>query len=449
MNHDRPNILFIIAHDLGKWLGCYGAPIQTPNLDQLARQGVRFERAFCTAAQCSPSRGSITTGLSPHANGLMGLTHMGWSIREGIPTLPQRMNDLGYATHLFGMQHEGDPVARLKYQHVHKTGGRAQMGLGGFADWVRSGAADDGPWFVSIGTTEPHRSFEVEQFSLTPDDPADVTLPRWLPDDEHLRRDTAGLNALVRELDRSAGLALAALDETGLRRNTLVVFTTDHGLAMPRAKGACYDPGIEVALLAQLPSRIDGGRVVTDLVSHMDVSPTLVAVAGGEAPRDLEGVSFRALLEGTGPGRRDHVVSEMTYHAFYNPLRSIRTDRWKYIRNFTDRPRAHVPGDVMAGHAGASSFTKDLVTGTRPAEELYDLGADPLEQHNLADDPQHAATLKGFRGRVDRWMRDTNDPLLAGFVDAPQAQREHAAKIRAQQDGLAGYALPQPAPISP
>ncbi|MFW6155869.1 MAG: sulfatase-like hydrolase/transferase, partial [Armatimonadota bacterium] len=163
---ETPNIVMLVPHDLGTHCGCYGAAIETPNIDGIAADGVQFTRYHCTAPQCSPARGSISTGRYPHTNGLVGLAHLGWEIDEDVPTLQQRLKGAGYSTHLFGVQHESrrgdDPAASLGYDEAFPTKGRAPDLAEDFAGWLGERSAGDGPFFVSIGTREPHRRFPLQ-----------------------------------------------------------------------------------------------------------------------------------------------------------------------------------------------------------------------------------------------------------------------------------------------
>lgn len=415
MPADKPNIVMIICHDLGQHCGCYGAGLQTPNIDALAADGVMFTNYHCTAAQCSPSRGSIMTGRYPHNNGLVGLAHLGWELNEGEKTLPMYLREAGYSTHLFGIQHETskDPTVRLGYDVVESRTTRARQVAGELAEWLgeRAKAGGDQPFFVSMGTAEPHRPYKREGY--TGDDPAKVTLLPWLPDRPGIREDIADLNGLVYALDEAVGVVRQALEETGLAENTLFIFTTDHGLAMPRAKGTCYDPGTKTALIMYLPGRWEGGKVHDELLTNCDLLPTIMDLVGGPQPEGIDGRSFIGLLDGAEYTPRQDIFLEMTWHDKYNPMRAIRTNRYKYIRNFGRRPLVYLPLDVWNGLAGEEM--RDEYYGTqRPEEELYDLHADPLEMNNLAGSPEHAAVLEELRERVQRWMEETHDRLLEG-----------------------------------
>ena len=424
----RPNILLVICHDLGRRLGCYGQDVRTPNMDSLAADGVVFTNYFCTAAQCSPSRGSIMTGKFPHRNGLMGLAHIGWEFSEGEKTLPMYLNEAGYSTHLFGLQHESADPLRLGYRHVHlhEGSGFARRAAQDVTAFLRQAAKGPGqPFFANVGTVEPHRPYQRPGYPS--DDPATVAPLPYLPDRPGIREDLAGLNGLIAVLDEAVGRIAAALDETGLAENTLLIFTTDHGIAMPRAKGTCYDPGIETALIMRMPGWLDGGVRRGELLSNVDLLPTLLEVAGGKIPRDLDGYSFLPMLKGEPYERRDHIFVEMTWHDKYNPMRGIRTEAYKYIRNFGDRPLVFLPLDIYQGLAGEETCG-EFYGCSRPEEELYDLRRDPLEHRNLVGDAAYASVLDNLRQRVQEWMEATDDPLLKGPVEPPPKQRERLAR---------------------
>ena len=413
--HRHPNVLMIVCHDLGHHVGCLGAGVETPAIDELAADGVLFDHYLCSAAQCSPSRGSIMTGLYPHRNGLMGLAHIGWGLNDDVRCLPHYLSDIGYQTHLFGLQHESGRAERLGYQHIHPAGGKALEVAPAVAQFVREHAASSHrpPFYLNAGFFEPHRPYQQEGYRS--DDPAEVGLLPWLPDRPGIRQDIADLNGLVHAVDEAVGLIAGALSETGLDRDTLLIFTTDHGLAMPRAKGTCYEPGLRTVLIARLAGRFDGGRRDRALLSNCDLMPTILDLAGAPPVAGLDGRSFLGLLDGGEYEPRDSVFSEMTWHDKYNPMRSIRTTRSKYIRNFGDRPLVYLPLDVYQGLAGRE-MRDEYYGSRRPEEELYDLKADPWERRNLADDPAQADTLADLRSRVERWMAETHDPLLRGDI---------------------------------
>ncbi len=419
--NSRPNVVEVICHDLGRYVGCLGAPIQTPNIDALAGEGVLFSNYCCTAAQCSPSRGSIMTGRYPHCNGLVGLAHLCWEIGANEVTLPMYLNRAGYDTRLIAHQHEHNESPRLGYQTLDAVGNDARTVAGALSDFLRGDAQDGRPFFVSCGITEPHRPYEREGYDR--DDPDALTPLPYLPDRPGIREDLAGLHGLIWRLDEAVGTMREALEDSGLADNTVFIFTTDHGIAMPRAKGTCYDPGIHTTLIVRWPEHFTGGRVQGELLTNCDLLPTILDLAGAPVPPRGEGRSFLGLLDEDEYEPRDHVFCEMTWHDQYNPMRAIRTNHHKYIRNFGRRPLVYMPADIYVAPAG-EEMKADFYDSVRPAEELYDLQRDPLEQHNVIDDPDHEDIAWQLRARVYDWMVETNDPLLYGDYPPTKAQRE-------------------------
>jgi arylsulfatase A-like enzyme len=445
----RPNVLLVHCHDLGQYLGCYGHDVETPNLDAFADDGVLLENYFCTAPQCSPSRASIVTGTYPHENGVMGLTHMGWELGADARTLPKLLADAGYSTHLLGFQHEvpQDHPERLGYGSADTETKRA-LDLVDVVDDFLDEHAEDGPFFVSLGIEEPHRPFRRDYLDdrvYDEPDPDDVDPLAYLPDRPPIREDVAALQSLTTgTLDRAFGQFRESIRGAGIAEETLLVFTTDHGLAMPRAKGTCYDSGLETALLVHQPGELDGGERHDELLSNVDLLPTLLDLVGLEPPVDIAGRSFAPLLRdedseggvgGEGYEERECVYAEMTWHDRYNPMRAIRTERFKYVRNFSVLPRVFVPLDVVPTPSGRAVH-EEFHVEHRPEEELYDLEADPHEQDNLAPDrplfeprsngegphPDYVDVLEDLRQRLEAWMVETNDPLLDGPVEYPQPE---------------------------
>ncbi len=418
----NPNILMIICHDIGRHLGCYGAKVKTPNLDRLAGGGVLMENYFCTAPQCSPSRGSIMTGKYPHKNGLIGLAHLGWELNEGEKTLPEYMNESGYETFLFGVQHETAEPGKLGYKHMYPGHEAGKT----FIDMDRilfSGKKESKPFYASVGLFEPHRlgdgSFGNEKYGAL--SPEDAPLLPYLPDLPGIRKDIAGLNAMVEYVDDFVGRCMNRLQETGLD-DTLVLFTTDHGIAMPRAKGTLYDPGIGTALIMHRPGEFQGGRVYSELLSNVDLLPTLAEYAGLGTLDDVDGKSFLPLLKGEKYSPRDCVFAELTYHCQYNPQRAIRTKKHKYIKSFSEAVSVYLPADIYEGPAGRE-LRDEYYSKKRAQEELYDLEKDPLEQDNLISEPAYLKDAAYLSQRLHEWMKKTKDKMLDGAVPPSGKQK--------------------------
>jgi arylsulfatase A-like enzyme len=425
MKPARPNFILITLHDLGRQIESYDPALPpTPALTRLAGEGAVFENHFTTCPLCSPARASIITGRYPHSNGMNGLTHRGFALNPGERTLAHRLGEAGYLTALEGLHHEteGDPRA-LGYQEVRSRPDYSQHCydvVPRAIEFLRR--RPERPFLLAMGFTEVHRDYR--QPGNVPPDPATVKVPPFMPDTEGVRRDLAAFYGMVAMVDRSMGPLLDALDETGLSRDTLLLFTTDHGAAFPRAKSTLFDPGIGVTLLARWPGVVPSGARVAGLTSHADITPTLMELAGLAAAPEAQGRSFaRALREPAAP-LRECVFAEKSWHGNeYDPMRCIRTDRFKYIRNFTEGWLYQIPLDIRRSESAVAM--DPARRRTRPMEELYDLQADPCETRNLADSPADRAVRDDLRARLERWMKETGDPLPDRHIPWPQPGKEH------------------------
>ncbi|MFC4990404.1 sulfatase family protein [Saliphagus infecundisoli] len=435
MPDSRPNVLLMHAHDLGRHLGCYGVDIETPRIDALASEGALFERHFASAPQCSPSRGSLMTGRAPHVNGLMGLAHGDWELHDDERILPQYLSDAGYETHLFGLQHISQDTDRLGYDYVHSEGNlypgvsptvhQANRGrnVASVVESFLAKSAYEAPFFASVGFFECHRveerngryGFDAGYYRA--DDPESVRPLPYLPGRRGIRHDLGEMHGMVYALDEAVGSVLDALARAGLVEETLVVFTTEHGIAFPRAKGTCYDAGIEAALAIRYPGVVDAGRRYDDLVSNVDVLPTVLELVGEECPAGLGGRSVAGLIaDGVGGyDERDRIFAEMTWHDTYNPVRAIRTNRYKYIRNFWHLPTVYLPADVFASESGRE-VREAYGLPFRQYEELYDLRDAPREDDNVAHEPRYRDARRELSAQLLEWMNGTDDPLLDGPV---------------------------------
>lgn len=434
---DHPNIVLIHAHDLGRQLGCYDRDVETPHIDAIAEEGIRFDEFFCTAPQCSPSRGSLWTGQYPHEVGLMGLVNRGWRLNEDVQTLPQLLRTVGYETRLFGVQHvvpnTDEQLQRIGYDDAMTEATRAREVATRFADALPN--FDSGPFFASIGFQEPHLPFRreyVDQSVYEQYQPSDVSPLPYLPDRREVREDIAEMNGLISgTVDPAVGRIDDVLHEAGIANDTLFVFTADHGIPFPHAKGSLTDPGIEIPLIMRGP-KIEAG-IDDTLLSNVDLLPTILDYIGEAAP-DISGQAFSDLLTTDRDlTPREHVFAELTYHADYHPTRAVRTENHKYIRNFDHGPRVHLPTDVYSTRSG-EIVRDEIYTDRRPAEELYNLATDPNEAANLISDAQitdadplqdkeSAENAVALRTTLYEWMERTGDPLLDGPIAPPAHPR--------------------------
>jgi arylsulfatase A-like enzyme len=419
---NKPNIVLITWHDLGDWLNCYGYQgIKSPFLDQLAREGVLLENYFATAPQCSPSRASLVTGLMPHSTGVMGLTHRGFDMDRQVVTLAQRLKQSGYSTHLAGIQHEcrdwrwegyQEQLTKTKVTREERTGQTVDDCITFFTREHQS------PFFLAIGLFDVHRPYGNQYQPTTLNR---VTLPPYLPDTPGAHTDLAVFYDFIERTDRQMGRLLAALECSGLKDNTIVIFTTDHGPAIPRAKLNLYGSGTKLAFLLRWPKKIAGGKRYRQLLCHLDVLPTLIELVGENPPKNIHGYSFAPLLLGNQYTRRRAVYAQQTWHCSYIPMRSIRTERYKYIINYrSGRPLPlERPGLSRYGFNAIETHFGHAA----PKEELYDLKSDPHELCNIADNPNNAPIKLKLRNQLLDWMKQTKDPILKGPIPNPEPEK--------------------------
>jgi N-sulfoglucosamine sulfohydrolase len=412
MSLTRPNIVYLHSHDTGRHIQPYGYQVPTPNIQRLADQGLLFRQAFAAAPVCSGSRAALLTGEYSHSNGMLGLAHRGYRLADYDHHLVHTLRDAGYWSALVGEQHVAADPDDIGYDRVVDIDHhRAEAVAPATAALLREPTPE--PFFLSVGFFETHR----EYFEPTSVRDALYSLPPAnLPDTPATRRDMAAFKASARALDQGVGTVLDALDERDVTEHTLVILTTDHGLAFPGAKATLTDRGVGVLLIVRGPSGFHGGRVSDALVSQLDLFPTICALAGLERPPWVRGRSLMPLVRREVDEVNDAIFAEVTFHAAYEPQRAVRTRRFKYIRRFDN------------GHAGPvlanidDSPSKDLLVehglaGRRVAEEeLYDLVFDPSEAANRADDPAYADVLAELRARLEGWMVETDDPLLHGPI---------------------------------
>jgi N-sulfoglucosamine sulfohydrolase len=409
----RPNILYMHSHDTGRYIQPYGEQVPMPNVQALADQGVLFREAFCAAPTCSASRACLLTGQYGQSNGMLGLAHRGWSLRDYSHHIVHTLRKVGYTSTLIGEQHISKDPQAIGYDEVMKVPTTRVESVAPLAMEVLRRPREK-PLFLSVGFFETHREF------LGPGSLRDVQYskpPNNLPDTPEVRADVAAFKASARSLDHGVGMVLNELDAAHLR-DTLIIFTTDHGMPFPGAKATLYDRGLGVNLILRGPEPFSGGRVHDGLVSHIDVYPTICDYLRIDRPSFLQGVSLMPLVRDETTEVREEIFAGSTWHAAYEPQRAVRTRRHKYIRRWGDR-RTPVLANTDDGPSKELLLRGGWGEREIPKEQLYDLLFDPNEANNLLEDPTHEAVLADLRGRLQRWMEQTEDPLLAGHVDPP------------------------------
>lgn len=459
----RPNVVVIVADDMGRQLGCYGdKTIRTPHMDRLAESGVRFTRAYCTTASCSASRSVILSGLYNHANGQYGLAHRDhhFSVYDMVRSLPMMLAEAGYRTANFG-KHHVSPEYAFHFEESQPENSRNPVDMANRAKtWIAADA--DRPFFLYFCPTDPHRGkFEQgDNFANLPDnpepypgierveyDPKKIDLPPWLPDRPEVRRDWAQYCQAVSRFDAGVGRLLDVIDETGHADDTLVMVLSDNGPPFPGAKTTLYEPGINLPLIVRNPRHESPGTTCDALVTWADLTPTVLDYCNlaeqlappvvpkpnsgsletkkSKQPYKFQGRSFLPAMQAKRADGWDETYYSHTFHEAtnYYPMRAIRSGRYKLIVNF-----AHPLPFPFASDLYNSPTWQAVVASKDPAEmygprtvtayqqrlkfELYDLEADPWEAKNLAADDDHAEVVEKLTAKIRAWQEATRDPWL-------------------------------------
>lgn len=443
----RPNVLYIHSHDTGRYVQPYGHAIPTPNYQRLATEGVLFRQNFCIGPTCSPSRAALLTGQTPHSCGQLGLAHRGFELQHPERHLAWTLRNAGYSTTLIGVQHVTRDPARTGYEQAPPIASRKAVDVTPAAVEFLRGVPRDRPFFLDVGFQETHRVFhEANPAQSAAEDARYCLPPAPLPDTPETRRDMADFKASARVLDGAIGQILDTLDETGLADDTLIILTTDHGIAFPHMKCNLTDHGTGVLLIVRGPVSspgLRGGREVDAMVTHLDVFPTVCDVTDIGPPDWLQGTSLLPLARGEVETLHEAVFGEVNYHVPYEPQRSARTTRWKYIRRYDQygKPLLANCDDGLSKDVWLRYGWSDQDT---VPEQLYDLVFDPQERHNVAAESRYGTVLVEMRERLERWMRETDDPLLEGPVPLPEGAAVNPPELVSPRAGGGGAGAAAP-----
>lgn len=411
----RTNILYIHSHDTGRYIQPYGHAIGTPHLQKLAEEGVLFRQNFCVNPTCSPSRAALLTGCYPHENGMLGLAHRGFSLNDYQQHIIHTLHREGYLSVLAGQQHIATRTdKKADWQVIGYDRHLEEPQYERAAEFLTS--APQEPFFLSVGFTETHREFPAP--GDAPDNPGYCLPPTPLSDTPQTRQDIARFKASARILDHKMGIVFAALNHSSLADNTLVICTTDHGIAFPRMKCNLHDSGIGVMLIIRGPGGFTGGKIIDSMTSHLDIFPTICDLLQIKRSPWLRGKSLLPLVRENVKELHEELFFEVNYHAAYEPTRAARTTRWKYIKRYDGRIRPVLP-NCDDGESKSLWIDHGWRETVLPEESLFDLIFDPHEMNNLAKDIGHQPILADMRARMNRWMKETNDPLLHGKLSPP------------------------------
>lgn len=431
------NVVLIVADDHGLQLGCYGDPVvKTPHLDALAKEGTRFDFAFCTTPSCSPSRSVILSGLQNHANGQYGLQHATHkqSAQAWVRGLPNLLRKAGYRSASIGKYHIAPEAAFHfdAYPNDGQMGGRSAVRMAENAEnWIRQNGSS--PFFLYFCFSDPHRAAKgfandrpYPGVTEVRYDPKQIRVPHFLPDQPEVRAELAEYYQSVSRVDQGVGRLMEALRRTGELDDTLILYTSDNGIPFPGAKTSMYDPGIRLPLIVRSPDQKQRG-VSRVMVSWVDFVPTILEWTGAKGPGyALHGRSFLTALDRPDFAGPEEVYGSHQFHeiTMYYPVRMVRTRRYKYLLNLAHPLTFPFASDLYNSDTWQGVLKrKDRRYGSRtvqallhrPKHELYDLEKDPRELKNLAEDPAYASTLAELQSKVRAWQEQTKDPWLVKY----------------------------------
>ena len=414
----KPNVLWIIGEDFSPELGCYGdETVSTPRIDKLASEGVLYTQCCVTAPICSIARSALLTGKYQTS---IGAHHHrshrvdGYRLPEGVTPFPDLFREAGYHTSNL----KNSPVGGSgKTDFNFNLDGPPYDG----ADW--SERAEGQPFYAQINFGETHRAWKP--YPDNPVDPESVNLPPYYPDHPLMRRDWALYLETAQHLDDRVGSVLDRLESEGLAEDTIVIFFSDHGRAMPRGKQFCYEGGMVIPLIVRIPERFrpagwTPGSKDDRLISHIDITATSLALCGIDRPANMDGRVFIGPEE--DPEREVQFCARDRADETVDRIRAARTKQYKYIRNFMPeraytqsnnyKEVAYPPLMLLHQLHADDKLERDqrlFMAETRPEEELFDLHADPYEVRNLALDPQYQVKLGEMRDMLDAWIEETGD----------------------------------------
>ncbi|MCB1204102.1 MAG: sulfatase [Verrucomicrobiae bacterium] len=473
------NVIFIITDDESPTLGCYGDPLaKTPAVDALAADGTVFLNAYATTASCAASRSVVMSGLHNHRNGMYGHQHSyhkfeSWKTVVSL-SLPRVMAGAGYRTGQIGKYHVG-PELVYRYETYLKANERSTVEM---AEKCRDfiNADDERPFFLYFATADPHRGGgldETSQLELKPNlfgnkpghgafpgveevfyDPAKVPIPYFLTDNPEAREELAQYYQSISRVDQGVARLVEILKEAGLYDKTMILFTADHGMAFPGGKTTVYEGGLRVPFVVRNPYEPKRGVRHEALVSHIDITPSLLDFAGGldqeknrpkafvnakdfwkdhpDVAKDnlgpvldhYHGNSWISIL---GDGKAEHWDTLHASHTFheiqmYYPMRVVRDKHYKLIWNIAHGLPYPFASDLWAASSFQAQYRKSLdapygqkTVGEyihRPAFELYRIDEDPYEAKNLAGDPAYTEILRQYQEKLRAFQKEMDDPWI-------------------------------------
>ena len=425
----KPNFVFIIADDCTfSDIGCYGGQAKTPNIDRLAKEGMRFRSCFQTAPMCSPTRHNIYTGQYPVKTGAYP-NHT--FAKEGTQSIVHYLKPLGYRVALSGKTHIAPKTTVFPFEY---SSSKNNPDMGKIDTLFGECAGSETPFCLFACSNEPHTPWNKGDPSRYP--PEKNKLPPYIADTPFVREHFSKYLAEITYYDDQVGQILKLLDKHGLRENTLVMVVSEQGNSLPFAKWTCYDMGLQSAMIVRWPGKVNPGIETQAMVEYCDVTPTFVDAAGGKPAPVLDGQSFLPVLLGKTDHHKDYTYGLMTTRGIINgndcyPIRSVRNSQYRLIWNLNHKEAfrssctksADFKSMLEAAQAGDERAKR--VTHRyqhRPEFELYDCVADPRQMKDLAADDNYASTIRELKGKLDTWMKSQGDLGIETELDARNHQ---------------------------
>ena len=443
---DRPNFMIIIGDDIS-WddLGCYGNPtVKSPNIDQLANEGIKFTNTFLTASSCSPSRCSIIAGRYPHNT---GAAELHTALPAGMPTLPGELKNSGYYTASAGKWHLG-PHTKVDFDLVVEK----DNGDGGEDQWIRvlRERPKDKPFFMWFASFDAHRDWQIDKLA-TPHNPDKSIVPPYLADAPGTRQDLAYYYDEIQRLDRFVGEVRQELIRQKVAENTLIIVMADNGRPFPRAKTRVYDSGMKTPFVLNWPNgQSKLGLECNSLISVIDIAPTFLELAGIEAGPTFQGVSFVKVIGNPSTEHRQYVFAEHNWHDYEAHERMVRTKYYMYVVN--NRPQFPNQGPADSNRSPSYKDLKsvrdagklnaaqaDVFITPRPHEELFDCLIDPEQISNVASNSRYHEILDDLRSVMHQWIIETGDDvpgkLTESWYDPETGERLDVDQVRGEMPG--------------
>ena len=415
INAQKPNIVLFIADDLTYWdIGCYGGQANTPNIDKLSSEGVKFNNCYQAVPVCAPTRMNLYTGMYPVKTGAYP---QGSFVKEGTLSIPHYLNELGYKVALHGKRHI-NPLSAFPFEYLDT--GKGTLEFTPVDNYLKENKKN--PFMLVVASHETHYRWNLGDTTKY-DDKTLKLPPNWI-DTEDTRHYYRKYLAEATYLDGEVGTVIELLKKHKLYDNTVFMFTSEQGSSFPYSKWTCYEAGVHTAFIVRWPENIAKGSESNAIIDYTDVVPTLIDLAGGDIPKHLDGKSFKDILLNKSTDGKDYTFSMQTsrgepWGGDHFGIRCVRDDRYTYIINL--HPNMQVENHLTRyGDGFFNSWRQEawhnkeankLFIGyiTRPAFELYDRQNDPFEMNNLAGNPGYEEIELRLHGELHKWMKYCGD----------------------------------------